>query len=357
MRSTLKSSLHVSVMTLALILSLPGVSYAHDNPAYSHDAKQKTSNPSWMTSLKDDTLLSQLSIPGTHDSMAFYGGDLAQTQSMPLANQLKAGIRVLDIRCRHIDDVFTIHHGDIYQKEVFGDVLNTVKAFLADNPGETVLMRVKEEKTAKRTTRSFRETFEEKYWNLYKSYMYQGTSSNPKLGDVRGKIVILQNWVGGDFGIAYPSAFTIQDDYDLENNWDLWHKWTKVKDHLKAANEGSSNTIYMNYLSGATKDVDLPKIEIIVFPYFVASGHSDPRTDAPRLRTGKTTPGWKHCCKDFPRIDCAIGICSIAFEGTNVLTYERLGTDYKTRVGIIMADFPGPGLIERIIELNDTYKK
>src|SRR5207302_1134087 len=98
-------------------------------------------------------------IPGTHDTMAFYGGDAAQTQTMSLANQLESGVRVLDIRCRHIADVFAIHHGVVFQKVFFGDVLNDVIAFLKKNPSETVLMRVKEEYEPAENTRTFEETF------------------------------------------------------------------------------------------------------------------------------------------------------------------------------------------------------
>jgi 1-phosphatidylinositol phosphodiesterase len=347
MPSTLKSSLKVSVTSLILLLSLSEVSHAHNTRGYSHDGEAKTSNPGWMTSLKDDVRLSELSIPGTHDSMArLNGGDIAKTQSMPLPNQLESGVRVLDIRCRNIKDVFAIHHGSVFQGTYFGDVLATVVNFLKDHPGETVLMRVKEEYEAANNTKSFAEVFRERYWEPNETYMWQGTSSNPTLGDLRGKIVILQNFSASQtYGIPYDS-FSIQDDYKLNSNWDLYDKWTKVKKQLAAANSGDSSTKYMNYLSGAQGG----------FPYFVASGHSNPSTGAPRLATGKTSPGWKGW-RDFPRVNCALGICTIAFEGTNVLTYERLGDDYKNRVGIIMADFPGPGLIDRIIKLNNRFKK
>ena len=47
----------------------------------------------WMSKLQDNLSLAQLSIPGTHDSLAFRGGCLVQTQSWPLMKQYQAGIR------------------------------------------------------------------------------------------------------------------------------------------------------------------------------------------------------------------------------------------------------------------------
>lgn len=354
MSLTLKSSLKVSVISLILILSLSEVSHAHETRAYSHDGEAKTSNPDWMTGLRDDVLLSELSIPGTHDSMSReHGGDFAKTQSMTLSNQLESGIRVLDIRCRNIQDVFAIHHGSVFQGMYFGDVLATVLNFLKDHPGETVLMRVKKEQDDANNTRSFEETFLKRYWEPNETHMWQGTSSNPTLGELRGKIVILQDFDRDNqrFGMAYRS-FSTQDDWELNSISDLYDKWTKVKKQLAAADSGDSSTKYMNYLSaaGSWGSLGTP------YPYFVASGHSNPKTNASRLPTGKTTPGWKGW-RDFPRVNCGLGICTIAYEGTNVLTYERLDDDYKNRVGIIMADFPGPGLIDRIIKLDNKYKK
>ena len=72
-----------------------------------------------MTALRDDLRLSELSIPGTHESMARFGTDYAECQSMTLADQLQSGIRVLDIRCAVAKPIFQIYHGIAYQHASF----------------------------------------------------------------------------------------------------------------------------------------------------------------------------------------------------------------------------------------------
>lgn len=366
MRSNLKSRLKVSVISLILILLLTEASPAHRNESYSHDGGRQTCQPCWMKYLKDDVHLSQLSIPGTHDTMSFYGGPAVQTQSMALHFQLESGIRVLDIRCARNDKTggFDIHHGPVFQNATFEDVLNRVVDFLEKNPHETVLMRVKEEYT--NNPWAFEQIFRRRYWNneKYKDRMFYGNptipdiTQNPTLGEMRGKIVILQDFAREqcdppsykpEFGLCYKS-FSIQDEFKLEDNDDLYPKWEKVNDHLNAANSGPADTKYMNYLSGSGGS----------FPYFVVSGHSDQRTRAPRLATGRTKPDYPDTFwKDFPRLACVAGICTIAFEGTNTLVFGALrdGGEYKNRVGIIMTDFPGWGLINRIIDLNKPFRK
>lgn len=324
-------------LALGLLFTLPAL--AIDNGAYSHDADNGARNPQWMSSLSDSLNLSQLSLPGTHDTMAFYGGDIAQAQSMPLATQLNSGVRVLDIRCRHYYNGFAIHHGPIYQYANFDDVLYAVSQFLHNNPRETVLMRVKEEWNPEGNTREFWQTFQ-LYAQKYPGLFWDYSSANPKLGDVRGKVVLLQNFSAPQqFGIDYNSL-NAQDDYVLNTNWDLYRKWTEVKNQMATANSGNAGTLYINYLSGSTGS----------FPYFVASGQSSPQTSAPQLATGLTTPGFSSYYPDFPRVSCFIGICTIAFEGTNKLTGERLGNYHH--VGILMADFPGRDLVQGIINMN-----
>ncbi len=338
-------ALSVCALTGSLLLA---PAYAHNHPAYSHDSQPGSYNSDWMARLSGKAPLNELSLPGTHDSMSFYGGDITQTQSMSLDNQLLAGVRVLDIRCRRIDNKFAIHHGMVYQHANFDDVLQSVTRFLAAHPQETVLMRVSEEYTAANSSMDFASIFES-YANdaRYSQYIWRGNAPDVRLGEVRGKLVILRNFSGIGYGIDYGSINT-QDAYNLNTNWDLYGKWEKVKAQLNNANTASLNGrhgFYQNYLSGSGGS----------FPYFVVSGHSSPGTGAPRLATGLTTPGWKNSYPDFPRVSCFIGICTIAFEGTNVLSHDYIERNKPRFVGILMTDFPGHGLLEKVIQLNDIF--
>jgi 1-phosphatidylinositol phosphodiesterase len=360
MRDEKTGALRRVAMGLILSLSFASVSLAHESPGYAHDARILTRHPDWMGKLKDDVRLSQLSLPGTHDTMSFYGGEAVQTQTLSLPNQLESGVRVLDIRCRHVrfqSFVFAIVHGSVHQNAYFDDVLNATVAFLKKHPREVVYMRVKEEGNPQNipADRTFELTFRDQYWinPRWREYFWPYHEGNPSLGEVRGKIVILQDFKSPYprfYGINYHNGFFIQDHFNLPTTSDLYGKWLLVLKQMHAANDDVLRFKYINYLSGSSAGVR---------PYFVASGHSSTWTSAPRLATGFTTPGWRHKWPDFPRVDCWrvfwTNFCTIAFEGTNILTYERLPS-FK-RVGIIMADFPGPGLIERVIALNAKYKK
>ena len=60
---------------------------------------------SWTTKLADDTLISALSIPGTHDSCSYSAKwydipPISQCQSWSVKKQLMAGVRYLDIRVK-----------------------------------------------------------------------------------------------------------------------------------------------------------------------------------------------------------------------------------------------------------------
>ena len=343
-RSPSSTLLGIIASILALAVTTPAL--AHDHPGYSHDASVNYSNADWMRAVPGNRLLRDLSLPGTHDTMTYTVGDpITQTQSMSLPNQLNAGIRALDIRCRRIGNRFAIHHGIVYLNKNFDDVLLDATRFLAAHPGETLLMRVKEEHTAADSTLSFAEIFDN-YANdpRYSAYFWRGSDANTTLDAVRGKIVVMRDFGGGTFGLPYGGdTIHIQDNYSVTTNWDLYGKWQGVKNQLyNASNRQSGARFYMNYLSASGGS----------FPYFIASGHVTPGTTASRLSTGLTTPAFKNYYPDFPRVSCFIGICTIAFEGTNVLTTNLLGSGAVRFAGMVMADFPGAGLIDSVIRLN-----
>lgn len=247
----------------------------------------------WMGALSDTMSLAQLSIPGTHDSGAKVEpiSGTAKTQNLSIAEQLTAGVRYLDIRCRHIGNSFTIHHGAIYQNLNFDDVLNACIGFLNSNPTETIIMSVKEEHTPTDNTRSFEQTFD--------AYVAQNTSKwdlgngISTLGSVRGKIKLLRrfsagttkgidatNWADNTtFEINNPAAsLKIQDYYKVD---DLNAKWTKVESLLNEAKNSTVKKLYVNYGSGYKPGIfGIPNINTVansinpkINTYFTGAAH------------------------------------------------------------------------------------
>jgi 1-phosphatidylinositol phosphodiesterase len=359
--------------------------FAHYDASYYHGAGTVLPggiNYRWMKGLRDDLRVSELSLPGTHDSMAtpercgrYYvdfgiSTDVCATQVLPLGGQLTAGIRALDIRARRDENTFHLVHGSVDLDATFDYVLDVIQEFLTNEKSEFILMRLKEEGDAEDSDMEFHEIFEEyrlQYPDLFWEPNKSGHENNPMLGtegdpdSIRGKIVVLQNfyepsWSNTRYGIEYLKVdedhdqnchleFT-QDCYALDNNWDLYSgKWERVERHINRANSPTSerNQLYVNFLSGSVGS----------FPYFVASGHSSAGTTAPRLATGATTPLFGDKWQKFPRVDCFLGICTIAFEGVNTLVRNQiLNTPIDRRTGVLFMDFPGYSLIEAIIDVN-----
>ncbi|HCA05712.1 phosphatidylinositol-specific phospholipase C [Chryseobacterium sp.] len=220
---------------------------------------------SWMSGLQDNISIAKISIPGTHDSGAMReipsNSGTAKTQNLTIDQQLNAGVRFLDIRCRHIDNSFAIHHGAIYQNLNFDDVLNACYAFLESHPTETIIMSVKEEYNASNTSRSFEKTFDT-YVQKNPSKWDLGNNI-PKLGDIRGKIRLLRRFPAevskgiNATGWADNTTFEInntpgtsvkvQDYYKVTNNDE---KWTKISTLFNEAKNDTSGKLFINFTSG-----------------------------------------------------------------------------------------------------------
>ncbi|WP_367872076.1 phosphatidylinositol-specific phospholipase C domain-containing protein [Luteolibacter sp. Populi] len=228
----------------------------------------------WMNPLDGNLPLSNLSIPGTHDSGALVEpiAGTAKCQNLSITDQLNAGVRFLDIRCRHINDAFAIHHGQVYQNMNFTDVLNATIGFLNANPGETVIMSVKEEYNATGNTRSFEATFDS-YVAGNPSKWVLG-SAIPTLTQARGKIVLFRRFgaSGTPKGIDasnFPDNTTfstggtlrVQDRYNVSNNND---KWNQILQVLNEARYGGPGTLYVNFASGTSSGIfGIPNIPTV----------------------------------------------------------------------------------------------
>ncbi|HDR7689654.1 TPA: phosphatidylinositol-specific phospholipase C domain-containing protein [Bacillus toyonensis] len=325
------------------------------HPGYAYDADIGYQNKQWMSTIKDDVKTSELSIPGTHGSMALHGKtgfdeNFVRNQRMSLTTQLNAGIRYVDMRVRRTKESFAMHHGAVYQHAMFGDVLNDTINFLRQNPKETVFMRVKEEHDPEEGSLSFEEIFQ-KYWNNNTAYFWDPNSvpsaerDNPKLRDIRGKIVVLQNFsTPKKFGISYGALYN-QDRFNVDHTVDsMYSKWTTVKNHLYAANNSNKSQIYLNHFSGTGGN----GAGSYAYPYFVASGKLNRDTNSPgKLSDSYATDKYP----DYPKTITG----KVIYAGTNILGMNLIKNKAVAHTGIIAADFPGKGLIDSIINLNAKF--
>jgi hypothetical protein len=336
--SCMKRAAVAVLVVLAVVLVAP-------RPAFAADASYRTlstaSNPDWMRSLPDTTGLAAISIPGTHETMSIHGGAWTQTQenygdsAATLTAQLTAGIRMIDIRARvNTGNTFTIHHGATYQNANFDDVLTKLAAFLAAHPGETVVMRLKQECTGELGSCTdasgqlgFADIFDRYaaarpglFWSP--SVSRTAGAATPSLGAIRGKVVLAvlngpRGGVLGRYGLAQfagwddGSSTYVQDEYNVPNIGAIATKRDQVRRFLDATSAADPSLMYVNFASGAS---------LFAQPQEVAGG--------------------------------AWGV-----QGVNpfLLTYLNEGPEVHTpvvRTGMLMLDFPGGGLINRIIAVN-----
>ncbi|XP_031722529.1 uncharacterized protein LOC116393938 [Anarrhichthys ocellatus] len=284
-------------MLLLVVVGIIGWSHgAIQRPDYDDTPNPEFLNPSWMASIPDDQPLSEVTMPGSHNTMALYGGIYAECQTWSLACQLRAGIRFLDVRVRHVKGNLTIHHGVSYQWAHFGHVLEGVADFLGEYPSETVLMRLKEE---------YSETYD--IYGAVVDYIQRHTNWDllwhsrlvPTVGEARGKLIVLQDFSGPDLGMRYGSL-DIADDWSVPTLIHVKEKWQSVYEHLEAAPAGNQAQIFLTFSSGAG-----------LFAY--------PRAVAQRVNP-------------------------------QLYDYLRAKTDLNQRLGIVCMDFPAAPIIQIIID-------
>jgi 1-phosphatidylinositol phosphodiesterase len=231
------------------------------SPADLSDGQGAHKADRWMSALSNDLRLSELSVPGTHESCARHEplAGTAMCQTLSIDDQLAAGVRYFDIRCRHFLDHFTIHHGPIYQELSFDDVLRSVDGFLAAHSSETVVLSVKEEFTPLLTTQTFEKTFGA-YVQKNPSVWYLDPEV-PRLETVRGKVVLLRRFpathdLGIDanpwadeatFSVDNAAHLRVQDNYKVVDNAS---KWSAITSLFHEARSGSPDTLFLNYTSG-----------------------------------------------------------------------------------------------------------
>ena len=251
----------------------------------------------WMKDIPDNTRLSQMTIPGTHDSCSLFGICCARTQTWTLVEQMRAGLRFFDIRLRRIDNTLRAYHGFVDQKETFDHILIYAFDFLDKNPTETIIMEIISEYEPKNSTKSFRELYEDDT-KTYNDKIVSYNNKDITLGEIRGKLLVVKVFEGSTSRIP---NFLIQNSWSVNFICYMNKKKRKIKENLHRAIAINDNQIILNYLS-ASSDYAM------MTPYTAAKQ-----------------------CNEIPM-------------------------RYHGRLGIVLADYPGEDLIEHLINQNFLAK-
>ena len=248
---------------------------------------------SWMFELDDSRLITQISIPGTHDSAADRAHcqenwkcaaviEFASTQQYNIPTQLTKGVRFFDIRLAYEDGFLRFHHGSYYLEEHFDYAIDAAQDFLASNPSEFVIFLIKQEHTSV-SANTFWERAHTGYLNLDK---YNGLFYLEKrvltVEEARGKIIIMGregssehkqgfhvNWDSNTSHYEYYSydkdindvmRYIVEDHYSLKSV-SKETKFAWIAQNLRLAGLctdckswcttcGYKKTLYITFLSG-----------------------------------------------------------------------------------------------------------
>ena len=262
------------------------------------------SHTSWMRDIPDDTRVTALSIPGTHDTCSVDGiFGFGKTQNLDLTDQLNAGIRFVDIRLAHYRDNLYVHHDIVHMGKCYADVLNVCSDFLGQHPSETIFLSVKNEdrfdsplgrfapsavfgkSRGDRTnwvirSSSFEHAFQARTWqyvadeslffNLFvpvptgsSETVNPALTSETKLAEVRGKIVLLRRFEGSPdvgFDLTYwPEnqrfrttrglIYAIEDHYQDPGEDD---KFGFIVTHIDEARRRAPKDLYLTFTSAVS---------------------------------------------------------------------------------------------------------
>lgn len=251
--------------------------------------KVKADNSAWMAGIPDNTFVSQLSIPGSHDAgtghgvnnvyVVVSGSTYAVTQEKNLTQQWNSGIRAFDLRPAVDGSSLRIYHGIVSTNLYMDNALSTLCGLLDSHPTETCIVIMRHESEADDNNGNWGTKMKDLLnSNPTKSHAVNYTPE-AKLGDVRGKIIILSrdnydtNPVGGyitgwgfssDFnnqkggrikGIGTEGPLYIQDFYDVSASGAPATKTASIQRMLQFSTSENTNPglWVVNQTSGYSK--------------------------------------------------------------------------------------------------------
>ncbi|KAA8648616.1 hypothetical protein EYZ11_001573 [Aspergillus tanneri] len=247
----------------------------------------------WMGELKDSTLLSSLSIPGTHNSPTCHvAPPSVRCQAVGPREQLRNGVRFFDIRVQpqypnepSKDELILVHSVfpiSLTGNKYFRDLMREVDDFLNQNPSETLIISLKREGPGEHTDEQLARILHDHY-----ASSWYKEPKIPTLGEARGKVVLMRRFNipqnlkdehgGRGWGIdasawadncanatCASGQICIQDFYEVQETQNIGQKIKYVTEHCQRAaktcyplgvlpdpNATSAHPFYINFLSAS----------------------------------------------------------------------------------------------------------
>lgn len=241
----------------------------------------------WMATIPSKVKMNMLTIPGTHDSATGkVTTAMAKCQSLTIGEQLRAGVRAFDLRPRYTSnkaadielDNLMIYHGSVSTGVLWKAAMDTIVAYLAVNPSETVVVNMQKESASGTDQSATWRTSIRTYLEQHKQDVVQKLTATTSLGDCRGKILVISHNPYGTENVYYDKvygalaaswgdnetfsttlnytnnsqvcALKVSDNYNATKTAD---KQGFVKANLDAANGDTSSAWYMTFTSVAWK--------------------------------------------------------------------------------------------------------
>lgn len=208
----------------------------------------------WMSYIHDDTKISDISIPGTHDSGATHSiFDVSgKCQDLSVKQQLRVGVRFFDLRLQLVNDEFKIVHSFVKQNLSFKKVLKDLSKFIKEYNSEFIIISLKKEESDVNSTLDFKEKLTSDL-NEYKDIISFDNVLPEYINDARGKIYIMDRY-GLDYGLPLSywgddTSFEV-NNYYVQDNYCINDINEKKEDIIKAIEyKKTSDNIVINFTS------------------------------------------------------------------------------------------------------------
>ena len=228
--------LSLLIIILLMILMLPISVYVV--PLYERSDKTAVEgSEDWMKDLPDDRVISEILLPGTHDSatknvqLPYF----SKCQNLSIGEQLAAGFRYLDIRLALSEEGIKLVHGFMDCTESFGpfaptlmlpSVLLDCYEFLSAHPTELIVFVAANQGNPEDTVK-----LQESLLAEMKTHpeMWLLTNHLPTVGEARGKIVLFRR---------YEDAAGLQTDAGLPLRWEEQNNRSPVTLHTEKTDQG-----------------------------------------------------------------------------------------------------------------------